>query len=184
VLGNYIGTDVTGTKALGNRTGVRIVRPTNTIGGTTVEARNLISGNDFSGVSIESNQAQDNQVLGNYIGTDVTGTQNLGNGSYGVGISRFVSNNTVGGTASGAGNIIAFNGASTSYGDGVSFDDEAGSGNAILSNAIFSNGHLGIDLDLNGVTANDPGDGDTGSNNLQNFPSFNYSHQLQRHHQY
>jgi hypothetical protein len=170
VLGNYIGTDVTGTKALGNRTGVRIVRPTNTIGGTTVEARNLISGNDFSGVSIESNQAQDNQVLGNYIGTDVTGTQNLGNGSYGVGISRFVSNNTVGGTASGAGNIIAFNGASTSYGDGVSFDDEAGSGNAILSNAIFSNGHLGIDLDLNGVTANDPGDGDTGSNNLQNFP--------------
>ena len=43
-------------------------------------------------------------------------------------------------------------------------------GNGILSNSIFSNGGLGIDLQNDAVTANDAGDGDTGPNNLQNFP--------------
>src|SRR5262249_36950428 len=69
----------------------------------------------------------------------------------------------IGGTHSGAGNIIAFNG-----GAGVLIS--SGTGNAILSNAIFSNGALGIDLAPAGVTPNDLGDSDSGANTLQNFP--------------
>ena len=42
--------------------------------------------------------------------------------------------------------------------------------NRILGNRIHSNAMLGIDLNGNGVSANDPGDGDAGGNNLQNFP--------------
>jgi hypothetical protein len=59
----------------------------------------------------------------------------------------------------------------------VVFTDRAGirlagtsTGNAVLRNAIYSNVGLGIDLGPNGVTPNDPGDADTGPNNLQNFP--------------
>jgi hypothetical protein len=46
-------------------------------------------------------------------------------------------------------------------------------GLAIKGNSIFSNGGLGIDLSLDGVTLNDPGDPDTGPNNLQNYPVIN-----------
>src|SRR5205823_2597161 len=42
--------------------------------------------------------------------------------------------------------------------------------NSILSNSIFSNDPPGIVLGLAGP--NDPGDADTGANNLQNFPEF------------
>ena len=42
--------------------------------------------------------------------------------------------------------------------------------NPILSNSIFSNEGLGIDLNNDGVTSNDQGDPDTGANNLQNYP--------------
>ena len=43
--------------------------------------------------------------------------------------------------------------------------------NRVSANEISGNGGLGIDLDGNGVSGNDAGDGDTGPNNLQNFPT-------------
>ena len=103
VEGNFIGTDPSGTQALGNRiAGVTVVKPnlgaggaSNTIGGTSPAQRNLISGNVRHGVELGSG-AQDNFVLGNLIGTDKSGTAPLGNGAAGVEI-RDSSNNGVGG---------------------------------------------------------------------------------------
>jgi hypothetical protein len=161
VLGNYIGTDAAGTAALANGTGVFISGLNDTLGGTAAGARNLISGNG-TGVGIGGTS---NQVLGNYIGTNAAGTGPLGNSSDGVSILGG-QNDTIGGTAAGAGNTIAFNG-----GNGIAISLEGGTGNAILRNSIFSNAGLGIDLGADGVTPNDPGDDDTGPNNLQNFPA-------------
>ncbi len=73
----------------------------------------------------------------------------------------------IGGTGSGSGNVIAHNDSAGGH-PGVSV--LAGTNNLILGNSIFDNGGLGIDLGNDGVTANDTADGDTGANNLQNFP--------------
>jgi len=173
VEGNFIGTDATGTLDLGNAfAGVGILNSAshNTIGGTAPGAGNVVSGNGTIGVGMGAGGVcTDNVVQGNRIGTDVTGTLPIGNGLDGVGTSGL--NNTVGGSTSEARNIIAFNGR-----NGVSVDAvfSNGTGNIVRGNSIFSNGALGIDLSVgmgpDGVTANDAGDGDTGANNLQNFP--------------
>jgi hypothetical protein len=164
VQGNYIGTDVSGTVDLGNTVdGVALVSvaSSNTIGGATSSARNVISGNDRFGISFFSS-GSGNVVRGNYIGTSATGTADLGNSAHGVFITNS-SNNSIGGAIAGEGNLIAFN-----SGHGVQIN--SGTGNSIRANSIHSNDSLGIDLGANGVTPNDSGDGDTGPNNLQNFP--------------
>jgi parallel beta-helix repeat protein len=174
VLGNFIGTNLTGTVALGNgRSGVLISAAIgttasashNTIGGTATGAGNIISGNAQDGVLIRGDDTggTDNVVQGNLIGTDRTGTKDLGNVGNGVRIDLSASKNTIGGTADGAGNTIAFNGA-----NGVLVG--SGTGNGILSNSIFSNVKLGSDLGDDGETLNDKTDADSGANNLQNAP--------------
>src|SRR5205823_299602 len=102
ILGNFIGTDVNGSLALGNMGGGVSISggaSNNTVGGTAAGARNLISANGFGGVGIVDKNATGNMVLGNYIGTDVTGMTALGNGVFGVNIVRS-DNNIVGGTTS------------------------------------------------------------------------------------
>jgi hypothetical protein len=149
VQGNYIGTDVTGTQALGNQVGVTITgfdANRNTVGGTAAGAGNIISGNARDGVDI-ADVASRNAVQGDLIGTDVSGTQPLGNGGAGVAISNAFTT-TVGGDVGGAGNTIAFNG-----GDGVRVD--TGTGNAVRLNSIFANVGLGIAL-VNGGNQNQP----------------------------
>ncbi len=113
---------------------------------------------------MQDSLATGNRVEGNFIGTDKNGTAALGNGGAGVSTVASANDNTVGGTVSGAGNRIAHNG-----GDGVSVLGSS-TGNRVLSNSIFSNIGLGIDLGTSGVTNNDTDDPDTGANNLQNFP--------------
>ncbi len=167
VEGNYIGTDATGTQDLGNTyEGVSIQAPGTTVGGTEPGARNVISGNNRHGVYILGAGANGNEVLGNYIGTDAKGTNDLGNTADGVDIETS-DNTTVGGTESGAGNVISGN---DRFGIVVLND---ASGNSILNNSIFANSNLGIDLveiDSDGVTPNDNDDPDSGPNNRQNFP--------------
>ncbi|MDQ4043151.1 MAG: hypothetical protein M3118_04970 [Actinomycetota bacterium] len=104
-----------------------------------------------------------NKVEGNFIGTDTSGTQDLGNSIRGVAIVTGASNNTIGGTVAEARNIISGN-----DDDGVGIT--GGTGNRVLSNQISQNTGLGIDLGGGGVTNNDTDDPDTGANNLQNFP--------------
>jgi CSLREA domain-containing protein len=164
IEGNFIGTDAGGTNDQGNnQDGIRISGANNRVGGTLPAARNLISGNNSDGIEIRGSGATGNLVQGNLIGTTASGSSGLANSGNGIQISNSASNNTIGGTAAGAGNVIAFNGA-----DGVFVS--SGTGNRIQRNSIFSNGELGIDLGANGVTSNDPGDPDSGANRLQNFP--------------
>ena len=164
VMGNYVGTDASGTKDLGNAdVGVKVTRASSTtIGGATTGERNVISGNDEDGVNLFDAAA--NKVAGNYIGTDKNGTAPLGNTGDGVHVTN-APNNTVGGTMTAARNVISGN-----NGSGVGIEGPAATGNRVLSNSIFSNGGLGIDLGVDGPTANDPGDPDTGPNYLQNYP--------------
>jgi titin len=168
VAGNYIGANATGGAAIPNGdAGVEIdAGANNRVGGTMAAERNVISGNGGDGVIMIST-ATLNLVQGNYIGTDASGDNALGNEEHGVHLRYGPVGNTVGGTTSGAANRIAFNGL---VGIRVAVYTTPSYDNSLRRNAVFSNGELGIDLDSDGVTPNDVGDGDTGSNHLQNFP--------------
>jgi hypothetical protein len=134
VAGNYIGTDPTGSLARPNAVGVFIQNATNNrIGGTVAADRNVISGNSPNdGIQITGASATGNVVQGNYIGLDASGTVGLGNAAQGVVIYGGASNNTVGGTAAGAGNVISGNG---NYGVAIS----GASGNLVQGNRIGTN---------------------------------------------
>lgn len=152
--GNFIGTDITGMVGLNQNLGIHVEHA---IG--VVIKDNVISGN-ATGVLMNSGTTT---VQGNLIGVAADGVTPLGNNVRGVDV--FTSNHVIGGTNPGEGNVIAFNG-----GIGVSVFFATTTSVRIQGNSIFSNGGLGIDLGTDGVTLNDLGDGDSGPNNLQNFP--------------
>ena len=176
VQGCYLGTDSTGTATFfgaDNRplqnTGVGVgFGSNNLIGGQTASARNVIVGNHV-GVSLGL-QSSSNSVLGNYIGTDASGTRALGNIAAQrqfSGVNIFESQgNRIGDVTSGSGNVIAFHRA-----DGVAVLPSSEK-NQVRGNSIFNNDLLGIELGhaASGLTPNDPNDTDTGTNELQNFP--------------
>lgn len=164
IYGNLIGTDQSGLSGLGNAShGIVVTVAEETVIGSWLPgAGNVISANGISGIFLGTFGTDHNTVQGNRIGTDRTGTQPLGNLGHGVHI-KASPDNLVGGTTPAAGNTIAFNG-----GDGIFA--ESGTANRFSGNSISSNIGLGIDLGTDGVTPNDAGDADAGSNNLQNFP--------------
>jgi titin len=169
VYGNLIGTDVTGTAAIPNPFGISIQTGAhdNLIGGTTGTVGNVISANTSDGVLISGAGTTGNLVQGNRIGVGSGGAA-LANG-VGILITGGASNNRVGGTTPGSGNVIADN-----TGPGVVIGsspiDTSTVGNAVLGNSIFGNGGRGIDLGDDGVTANTAGGPHSGPNDFQNFP--------------
>ena len=79
---NYIGTDISGTKALGNSRGVVIAAGKATNPNDNVIQNNVISGNTLLGILVNGDERDDRQgnfIVHNFIGTDYTGKQLLGN---------------------------------------------------------------------------------------------------------
>ena len=176
VLGNHIGTDITGKADLGNdHDGVYIGEKAR----YNMVKDNLISGNDYSGVGIMGYYDPEtrwitswNYVMYNIIGLDVdfmplpNTREGVSIGRYGAGgLWGYATNNTIG-----PGNIIGRNGR-----NGVLIEEHPSNtvnadSNKITRNTIFNNTLLGIDLGNDGVTSNDSGDPDTGADQFLNFP--------------
>ncbi len=180
VQGNLVGTDASGDTPLGNRDGIDIEGGgDNLIGGPVLGEGNVIADSFYEGVFIaaeEPDDARGNLVQGNLIGVGANGAP-MRNGQNPLfpasGVFLDADGTLIGGTEPRSGNLIAHSGA-----DGV--EVWGGTNNRILGNSIFKNGDreedLGIDLEADGVTDNDPLqdlDADTGANEWQNFPHIN-----------
>jgi hypothetical protein len=163
VVGNYVGTDITGTQPLGNRVdGIYLPDSSgNEIGASELGAGNVIAANGAGGIDLVGT-SNGNTITGNRIGMDVTGTIAIPN-FLGIRIAGGSDNRI--GTNAAAGNVIAGNAT-----HGIVVSDPSAIRNRMQGNSIYANGALGIDLGSDGVTANDVGDGDSGANGLQNFP--------------
>ena len=151
IQGNLIGTDKTGTIALGNAGGVRLYSTQfNIVGGTASSAMNVISGNDGSGLVLGWSTS-DNLIQGNHIGTDLLGVSGIPNTSSGIATANVISDNIIGGTAPGAGNVISAN-----LGHGVDFYGTSGVYdhlNKVLGNFIGTDrtGTVALGNSLTGV---------------------------------
>ena len=126
VIGNYIGVDHSGSLALGNAgDGVWIGATHNRVGGLEPGQRNVVSGNGAGGFNFIGGDASQNLVAGNYVGTDVSGTVDLGNVRCGSAIQMGANRNRI------EGNLISGNG----FG-GVIFGDWGSDYNVLAGNRI------------------------------------------------
>ena len=165
--GNYIGVNAAGTQAAGNTPdGVEVTGSFHQIIG------NVISGHNYRSPSLSQrpagilihggNETHDLLIQGNLIGTDASGLNPIPN-QIGIRVANFLFDSYPHAILI-TGNVIAFNEI-----EGIVIDPGS-TGIRISRNSIHSNLELGIDLNNDGVTLNDPGDTDTGANNRQNFP--------------
>lgn len=198
INGNYIGTDASGNVAVGNAQGMDMwTRDAVTFSFGNVTGLNIL-GNVMGGhagalIEFWDTAASNVVIQGNSFGVGANGasimpTDGVESIIFAGGPTRNYSNMLIGGAAPGQGNIIA-----NSANSGIRLESTGSNiqiiGNtirnnaafgvtifnntraAIVSNRIFANGLIGIDLGENGVTPNDPGDGDSGPNDLLNFPA-------------
>jgi titin len=148
IYGNFLGTDPTGTQALANNAGVEIdgaatqnLVGTNGDGVNDAAERNIISGDLFAGVWITGEGTSDDAVAGNFIGSDVTGSVALNNGTQPV--------TDLQGVVFGGGVVIAAGASGNRIGtDGKSIDDVG------ERNVIGGSGQDGIDICGTGTDGN------------------------------
>jgi hypothetical protein len=131
IIGNIIGLDITGTKAVNTDTSSNLTMESNVmnavVGGTTPKERNVISGASIGVVFSDPNSYQCS-LIGNYIGTDIMGTKAVPNHD---GVLLFTSgNHRVGGTLPGEGNLISGNQ------NGIQLNGYGVSDNIVLGNRI------------------------------------------------
>jgi len=138
IIGNLIGTNSDGSDPIENIYGIEIYAgENNIIGGLAESDRNIISGNRIAGIILNDGATQ-NQILGNYIGTDITGELAVPNMNQGIVVLEGATDNFIGTGINGTGNLFAFN------------DDEAiglrGDNNHVLGNVMYENA-AGISID-------------------------------------
>jgi hypothetical protein len=140
VKGNFIGLDRSGTTFIASSTqsqGIMVDDYASgcIIGGTQPNEGNVISGNINQGIRFFAPTSAGNQVLGNIIGPQRDGVTKLVGSTQNIGIwIHLSSNNTIGGAADGAGNIIAFHAT-----EAVVVEGASSTGNRITNNSFFCN---------------------------------------------
>jgi hypothetical protein len=157
IQGNIIGLNAAGTAAIPNSNdGITVLAPTNLIGGNSTAQRNIISGNGQNGIRLTRAQSARNTISGNYIGTDITGTLDLGNILSGVLTDDGASNNFIGGTLSVQRNIISGNNA-----HGILITGAATSNNTVFGNYLGTNaaGTAAVGNSGSGITVSSAGPG-------------------------
>jgi hypothetical protein len=162
LAGNFVGTNPAGNAAEPNQNdGIHIITSSNTIGGTTPGARNIVSGNQIDGIHVDGTTgslAASNLIEGNFVGVNAAGTGAVGikaigggagtpagNFVFGIEISGGMAN-TVGGATAGARNVVGFNAA------GIEVDD-GGQNNVIQGNfaGVGADGVTPVGNNLHGI---------------------------------
>lgn len=143
IVGNRIGTTPDGTAASGAQEfGILLRGKGAVVGGEKPEDRNLVSGNTFQQIVVDGSSG--NKIIGNYIGTDVTGTSNLGPSSTHSTVPIYVQRGS-------SSNLIANNVIS---GNDVRIDDPRSYYNAVVGNRIGVDPTGEIPLTGGGQSAN------------------------------
>jgi hypothetical protein len=134
IVGDFIGTNGTGSNAIPNRVGVQIATPDAAVGGTTAGSGNVISGNGGAGIMVLPGALR-TMILGNLVGTGTTGSTAVGNS---IGISLGATGTQVGGSVAASRNVVSGN-----SGSGLLI---TGASNSVLGNFIGVNSADGAKL--------------------------------------